>query len=233
MLRKFISLHLFAAAVCMVGSGVASAECTTCNGGCPTGACGGGHLGKLHHQPATGPCLTCETLWDDYCASKPRCLPRAKYPFQNKVGCGVGCGAGCATCNTGAGVGVYGKCQGTCDRCKPGGGLLGNFFVPKAKLGCSDQGCAECADGGAAAAIHAAPHAPALPPVVPADESTVQPEAPEAPAIPAVHVAPPKAAPAEMPSASTPPLPPVPPAPRVDRPEAGGFSWLQRALQTD
>lgn len=179
MLRKMISLHLFAAVVCIAANGFVSADCGTCGGGCPTGGCATGNcagnlLGKLHHAPSGGggPCMTCDNIWDDYCASKPNCLPQAKYPFQHKS-CG-GCGA-CSSCNAGVGVGIYGKCAtGSCGGgcgaapcaaapCGPApcdapcatgkcsaGGLLNKLFKHKHQVGCADAGCSDpgCSDCG-------------------------------------------------------------------------------------
>lgn len=248
MIRKMISLSLFAVVVCLGANGFVSADCTTCaNGGCAAGAgcasgncggnCLGNLLGNLNHDShgSVGPCMTCNNIWDDYCATKDHCLPQAKYPFQHKGG--GGCGA-CSSCNAGVGVGLYGNCgSGSCGTkacgaapcaapaacdapCASGkfasGGLLGKLFQHKHKhkrAGCAEAGCADCASGGVA--INAAPVS-SQPAYSPSD------------------------VPAQMPTenaAPEPPVPPAPPAPAAapsvadQTSRSGAFDWLQQALQ--
>lgn len=50
MIRKIISLHLFAALLALAATNFAMADCATCGGGCDAGSCklaNGGLLGKL------------------------------------------------------------------------------------------------------------------------------------------------------------------------------------------
>lgn len=259
MIRKMISLSLFAAVISFAANGFVSADCGTCaNGGCGVGAgcasgncggsCAGGNclsnlLGGLHHQPAGGPCMTCNNIWDDYCATKERCLPQAKYPFQHK-GCG-GCGA-CSSCNSGVGVGLYGKCGvgGSCGaapcaaapcaaapsgpagcdapcaagKCASGGGLLGKLFQHKHKApGCAEPGCADsgCASSGVVSSAPVYQPAPVQTPSAPVTHSYSQP-APSS-VSPASEVSVPAPSPSDIPAAmpakSAAPSPP--PAPSV------------------
>ena len=261
MLRKMISLPFFAAAVCVAAHGFVNAECNSCNSaagfaaGCPGGNCGGRLLGGLNHSPQTGPCMTCNNIWDDYCASKKRCLPQARYPFQDRA-CG-GCGHCSSCCNNGVSVGIYGKCAaGGCaapcdDACDAhgaigtfggGGGLIQKLFKRTPAASCCDDGCAANVSGGA----HATTSQPmpmyspagqsqgvsAPAPVAPAKETT----APATPAVPAAPATPdsPSDLPGDLPSAGMTPQIPVPPAPAMTRVSrkgsTGAFSWLQNAL---
>lgn len=238
MLRKLMTLSTLAA-VCLGAYGFANAECTTCNqgcgpvAGCPGGNCFGNLLGGLHQsQTLGGPCLTCDNIWDDYCATKRRCLPLAKYPFQNQ-GCG-GCGACSSCCNPGVGVGIYGKClsggcatgcDSGCDSCSTGCGvgLLHKLFKPAAPAAVCDAGCSDCASAGPAPMAMPAPAAPVY------QSPSAVPSQPEAVPVPPMTQP-------EQPSARMTPQVPVPPAPASARIQKKGsvaaFSWLQKALKT-
>lgn len=172
MLKKIATLYSTALLFCAVATQFAAAECSTCaTGGCATGDCGivAGHgcppggchvLARLRsrHHCQSGPCMTCDNIWDGYCASKPHCLPIANYPFQN---CRLGrlhlpsrCN-GCNSCNN-QGVGIYGgnNCCGS-SHC---GHIKRLFAHKKHAPSCDTECCAEvgcdatgCADAGCAA----------------------------------------------------------------------------------
>ncbi len=278
MLRKMISVHLFAAVVCFAAADFATAGCGSCGGncggacgavsGCPGGcggSCGGAGcisnlLGKFHGggQDVGGPCMTCDNIWDDYCASKKQCLPQAKYPFQNHSGCGLCRGGGCGACA--GGVGIYGQCgAGGCG----GGGLLGKLFKHKGHgHGCADGGCLTggcasgdcgtggCADGGCDAGVAiSAPVAPiySTAPVA-VEAAPMQTMQPMQHAYPVEQPAPqyhqpmtpvsapmdvPAAAPTLAPSEAVPPTPTALPSvtDQSQQGKRGSFDWLQQALQ--
>lgn len=271
MIRRIVSLHIFAALVCLAATNFAAADCASCGGGCADGGCqaAGGLLGKLGCNSGScapggclghcgggfggrlfgcfgggcqdsGPCVTCDNVWDDYCASVPHCLPARKYPLKNMTahfgrnfghrGCG-GCG-NCSDCASG--VGLYGT-----QPCGSGPrhSLLKNLFAHvKHKAsgitsGCCEPACADagcsggCADVGCAAGCAAPPVQYAQPamesqPAAPAAEAEAPGAVPDAP----------EASPSDVPSD---PVPPTPSA--VDQTNAkrstGTFDWLQRALQ--
>lgn len=100
--------------------------------------------GGYPHSQVGGACRTCENIWDGYCASKERCLPHAKYPYQNYYGGGChSCGGnGCNACGHG------GCASGGCNKMT----LFGGLFTPRA-AGCGAMGCtkAGCAGGCGAA----------------------------------------------------------------------------------
>lgn len=119
MIRKIVSLHLFAALLALAATNFAEADCASCGGGCEPGGC------KL----ATGSLL-----------GKLRCAKGCA-----SAGCDIGCqSGGCATgcvdggCHTGcAGNGLCGgNCGGRC-----GGKLLGGCLGG----GCNSEGpCRTC-----------------------------------------------------------------------------------------
>jgi len=160
MIRRMFSVHLVAIPLLLTGTNFARAQCAS--GGCATwadcavgvsgcaaenggfGACGGGclsgRLGRLHGEGCydiTGlgeACLTCDNVWDGYCASKPRCPTQPHCPLQNLHGCKVfreACG-GCNVCARG--VGIYGR-----QTCPPRshGRLLKDVLKKICKTGCA------------------------------------------------------------------------------------------------
>lgn len=223
MIKKILSLHLFAALVCLVACDVTSAQLSGCaNGACgighgggllqkisaggclgckgagcsscaaapapmfasapafaaprPMGCAGHGYCGGncggkcggklLHvlngakgvaglfdggypHSQVGGQCRTCDNIWDGYCASKERCLPHAKYPYQNYHGgnCHACKGRGCGLCRHG------GCASGNCNRMT----VFGGMFSPQA-AGCGAAGCTQagCSGGCSAAPGYAA-----------------------------------------------------------------------------
>jgi|GEM_PF-4220961 len=133
-----------------------------CGGGCG-GGCGGKFLhilngakgvtglfdGGYPHSKVGGACQTCDNIWDGYCASKVRCLPHAKYPYQNYHGgnCHACKGKGCGLCGHG------GCASGNCNRMT----LFGGLFTPRTG-GCGAMGCTQpgCSGGCGAAPGYAA-----------------------------------------------------------------------------
>ena len=248
MIRSIFSLPLATAILSIAAANFAMADCTTCGGGCATGNCAtGGYVsagaGCLSGDCNSGPCRTCTGLWDDYCATKNRCLKNAKYPLQNYHGHG-----GCNTCGN-AGVGIYANSAGCgcgvakklfhhhaapavgCDSCE----------APCADGGCSDSGyaagCSSCAAATSAPVSHqygyTAPKAQSAP-VATSPVIDVQPVGsgyagpsylqPSRTSIPQKSYSAPITKPVS--------IPPVPPAPALnDQTSTGAFDWLQRALK--
>lgn len=166
MIKKIISLHVFAALICLAASNHADAQCATCgnhtaatvssscDGGCAAGTCDGcGGVGLKHridnmygHHPTENfeHCFTCDNVWDGYCEAKRKCLPHAKYPLPNYQGgypgqnlaCGQCGGAGCGACGVSAGCGT---CRGVgCGAC--GGGVAARLGLRGGHSGGSGVG---------------------------------------------------------------------------------------------
>lgn len=115
MIRKIISLHVFAALICVVAAAVANADCGLCGGNCADGACqaqkSGGLLSRLSlfggSKSCTGggcdspSCTTCAAP-----AAPPVVVAPAPAPAPCLGGCKTGCaGGGCQTGGCGAGCG--------------------------------------------------------------------------------------------------------------------------------
>ena len=111
MKKLFSLLQVAASALCLtMGIGVSAAD--QC-GGCQT--CGAAAK-SCHNCPANcsgSGCLTCENIWDGYCASKLNCISSHRHHsrlHRSHQGC----------CPDNAGVGIYG-CEGAPSRgCTPG-----------------------------------------------------------------------------------------------------------------
>ena len=273
MTRKIISLHLLALLICLGAAYFASAQCSTCNAGCPDGGCHGASalipgqsgcqscapggrrlLGMFRHQADCqgGPCRTCDNIWDDYCASKSKCLPNYRYPLQNYQG-GIHFLGKCNGCTQG--VGIYGG--NTC--CPHGhGGHLKKLFARKhAFIGHAGECCETgCADGNQSVVVGNPTDAEAKQDIKPATQPVsnrypvssprrlerVEPQ-PKLPQPSPITLETSKtSAPVAEPAAPygsgvsselEVPMPPVPEASSKPADSPNSFDWLQRALQLD
>ena len=231
MIRTKIFTLAIAAMVCLLVASSATAECAGCNSGCATGNCGAvaapcsagcghgcGHgcLGGGHYGGQTGGCVTCANIWDDYCATKTRCLPHAKCPFQKYHG-HLGC-AGC--CGVRVGVGIYGiQSCGHCGLFKHKKACCEPECDVVVESDC-DTGCAECASADASTQTAATARQGYMVERPATQETATMPTS--------LRYAP--AAPKRVESKEM-FVPRAPRLPEDTRSSSSGFDWLQRALK--